>query len=726
MRMVGLLLTLILTAPAWAQRAEVDPFAGADAGGNTLPGACVPFGLVQFSPDTNSPSPAGYNSSQYILGFSYTHVSGTGGWGKYGNFMVTPWSGEPRLSDLASGKGDESASPGFYQVELTRTGVQAQLTATRRVGFSRFTFPPGRPACLVLDAGSVVGRGENRPPGQRPLHCRVRFVPPDRLEGGGEFVGGWNAAPYKLYFSAQFDQAYGRHGTWTGTGIDQGSAGSHPGHLQQQAGVDQAEAEQAGAYAVFAPGQVQMKLAVSFVSVEQARANLSEVSGWDFAAVRRQAEAQWDEVLGKIKLVGGTPEQRGIFYTALYHCHTMPHDASGENVWWNSSEPHYEDFYCLWDTFRTLHPLLTLIQPQRQRDMLRSLLDTYVHTGWLPDARIAGANGLTQGGSNGDVLVADAVVKGLGGFDLETAYQAVRKDAEVESPRPLHEGRQLEEYRRLGYLSSSSDRSVTRTLEYAYNDFCAAAVAEAAGRSQQAEEYRRRSLNWRNLWDAQSQAVRPRHPDGKWLEPFVRTYANGSWNGPFYEGSAWQYSTYVPHDVAGLSERLGGPAGLVAWLDEFFDQGAYTQGNEPDILAPWLYIHAGRPDKTADRVRAILQESYHSGRAGLPGNDDAGAMSSWYVFAALGLYPNAGQPFYYLGSPIFPESTMELEGGKRFRILAPGTSDRARYVCRATLNGQPLDRAWLRHSELAAGGELRLEMGETPGDWATSGFPVGF
>ena len=366
--------------------------------------------------------------------------------------------------------------------------------------------------------------------------------------------------------------------------------------------------------------------------------------------------------------------------------------------------------------------------PERQRDIVRSLVDTYRHTGWLPDARIAGANGLTQGGSNGDVVVADALVKGLTGIDYATAYEALRKDAEVESPKPLEEGRQLADYLRLGYMSLGSTRSASRTLEYAYDDFAVGEVARALGHGEEAKRYFARSRNWANLWDPGKGCIRPRYADGRWLENYrceheYPDFTTEWWDAPFYEGSGMQYSMFVPHDVRALIGRVGGDSAFVAWLDDFFERGLYDPGNEPDLLAPWLYIHAGRPDRTADHIRSLLASRYHPGRDGLPGNDDAGTMSSWYVWSSIGLYPNAGQPYYYVGSPIFPRTAIDLGHGRTFVIEAPGTSERDRYVQSAELNGRPLDRAWLTHAELTAGGRLVLRMGVSPSRWATANRP---
>ncbi|HEX9108161.1 MAG TPA: GH92 family glycosyl hydrolase, partial [Longimicrobiales bacterium] len=706
-------------APAPAQLA--DPFLGVDGGGNTVPGAAVPFGFIELSPETEYPNTSGYSSRGRILGFAHTHVSGTGGDSKYGNFLVVPTCGALALGNLAFAKADERAAPGYYAVTLRgeQGAVRAELTASRRVGVSRFTFPPAAAANVILDVSAHTLQA------QRATHARATVEDGRHVSGSAAFRGGWNPAPYTLYFYAEFDRPAARLGTWT----------SAPGswrvdsarHVEGDQTADYRR--RVGVYATFAGGApVEMKLAVSFVSVEQARRTLREEAPGDFDAARGAAARAWDDIFARIRVEGGTDTQRRLFYSSLLRAHYMPHDLSGENVWWTSSEPHYEDFYTLWDTFRTLHPLLTLIEPDRQRDMVRSLVDTYRHTGWLPDARIAGTNGLTQGGSNGDVVVADAIVKGLQGIDYATAYQALQKDADVQSPDPLNQGRELGDYLRLGYMSLSSNRSASRTLEYAADDFAVAQVARALGHAEDARRYQARSASWSELWDARLRCIRPRYADGAWLENYscehvYPDFTTEWWDTPFYEGSGIQYSTYVPHDVRGLMERVGGDSAFVAWLDEIFDRGLYDPTNEPDLLAPWLYIHAGRPDRTAERVRTLLATAYHPGRDGLPGNDDAGTMTSWYVWSALGLFPNAGQPLYYIGSPVFLRTTIQLGSGRSFIIEALGTSDADRYVVAAELNGKPLERAWLTHAELAAGGRLVLHMAPAPSRWGRAERP---
>lgn len=705
--------------------AEADPLIGVDHGGEIVPGAYVPFGFAKPSPDCvsilggESPT-SGYRSDRDIRGFSQTHVSGTGGASKYGNFRITPRAGSINdikpATDLVRGsaKSDERAAPGYYGVILTRDGgIQAELTATRMCAVHKYTFPAGKPGILLIDASSVI----ESPNGQQPLTCEVTVVGDRRIEIVGRFKGGWNPGEYTLYAVVEFNRPFAGHGTWAQDTVTEGSrrlarAGSHT-----------------GAYATFGTGtrrDVEVRIGLSWRDLTRAEQNLrSQIGSDDFAAVSAHARQIWAENLARIDVDGGSAAERTCFYSTLLHTQAMPHDLTGENIWWDSPRAHYEDFYTLRDTFRTVNPLLTLIQPRRQADLVQSLVETFTRTGWMPDARIAGHHGYTQGGTNGDVIVADALLKQLPDIDYAAAYRALRKNADVDSDDALRQGRQLTDYKRLGYLPVDpsgpetwwSGRSASRTLEYSYNDFCIAAVAWRRGDNEKAAQDWARAGNWKKLWDKESRAIRPRYADGTWLADFDRDRAYRGWGDPFYEGTARQYSTFVPHDVQGVINRTGGDAGFVAWLDELFDGGHYNPGNEPDLLAAYLYIHAGRPDRTADRVRRLLAEEYSTGRDGLPENDDAGTLSAWYVWGALGLFPNAGQDWYYIGSPVFTQSRIKVSGGI-LTIQADGVGAAAKYVQSATLHGRPLDRAWLRHSDIVGGGTLRLIMGQSPSGWA--------
>jgi predicted alpha-1,2-mannosidase len=373
-----------------------------------------------------------------------------------------------------------------------------------------------------------------------------------------------------------------------------------------------------------------------------------------------------------------------------------------------------------------------LIAPQRQSDIVRALVDIYRHEQWLPDARSGNFTGRTQGGSNAEFAIADAYVKHLPGIDWQEAYRGMLQDAETPSPAPEREGRGgLDEWKKLGYVSiEGTDRPGSKQMEYAADDFEVAIVAKGLGNEADYEKYLRRSGNWKNLWNPQIADdgvhgfIEPRHRDGSWKKDFT-TLQSCSWGGDtFYEGNSWTYSLFVPQDVAGVMELSGGRDKFVQRLDAFFaGKGRYDVGNEPGFLSPYLYIWAGRQDKTSDRVQEIIARSYHTGRSGIPGNDDSGAMSSWYVFGAMGIFPNAGQDVYLIGHPSLPEVVLHLAQGKTFAIEAKNLSPMNSYIVAATLNGQPLDRAWFRHEDVVTGGRLVLTMAAKPGSWPSGDAP---
>ena len=568
----------------------------------------------------------------------------------------------------------------------------------------------------------ILASGAKQNEDQRLTGCEVRILSPTEIEGSTSVTNGWNKqlTSYTVHFYARLSTPAASWGTWLNDKLTPGSKSA-----RTQSGSS------TGAWLTFADTgdhPVLMKIGISFVSIAQARQNLAaEIPRFNFDAVHAAALAQWDRALGKVELKGETPEQAQIFYTALYHTMLMPTDRTGENPLWKSSEPYYDDYYAIWDIFRTSNPLLLLIAPERETQIVRALVDLYRHEGWLPDARSGNYNGRTQGGSNAEFILTDAFVKGVKGVDWKTALAAEMHDAETSPADHFKEGRGgLDDWHRLGYVSiEGSDRPASVDMEYAANDFEIALLAKGLGDTADYKKYLERSANWKKLWDPDFSEggftgfIRPRHRDGTWLTPFT-AMMSGSWNGDtFYEGNSWTYSTFVPQDVAGMIEKSGGPETFVRRLDAFFDVPArYDVGNEPGFLAPYLYIWAGRPDKTDARVRQIIAASYHAGPDGLPGNDDSGAMSSWYTFGQIGIFPNAGQDVYLIGSPAYPQTTLHLAGGKDFVIEARNLSAENIYVTSATLNGQPLDRAWLRHPEIAAGGRLVLTMANAPSQWA--------
>jgi predicted alpha-1,2-mannosidase len=714
---------------------QVDPFLGASGGGNVFPGPVVPFGEIKPGPDVAAPAGhdpnSGWNSTDNIRGFSQTHVSGTGGGSKYGNILVMPTTGTPAPFDSTSPRADERASAGLYSVTLARYNIGVDITAARRSAIYRFHYPKGAPANLLFDVSHCLISGARQGEDQVLTATDVTVLSPTEIAGSSSVTRGWNKQPtsYTVYFYARLSAPAASWGTWLKAKLTPGSKSAHA-----ESGSN------SGAWLTFSDTgnhPVLMKIGISFISIARARQNLAaEIPGFDFDAVHAAALAQWDKALRTVELKGETSEQAQIFYTALYHTMLMPTDRTGENPLWKSNEPYYDDYYAIWDIFRTSSPLLLLIAPERETQIVRALVDLYRHEGWLPDARSGNYNGRTQGGSNAEFILTDAYLKGVKGgvkgVDWKIALAAEMHDAEVSPADHLKEGRGgLDDWHNLGYVSiEGSDRPASADMEYAADDFEIALLARGLGDTADYQKYLQRSANWKKLWDPDfsdggfTGFIRSRHRDGTWLTPFT-AMDHCTWGGQtFYEGNSWTYSTFVPQDVAGMIEKSGGPETFVRRLDAFFDvPGRYDVGNEPGFLAPYLYIWAGRPDKTDARVRQIIAASYHAGPNGLPGNDDSGAMSSWYAFGQIGIFPNAGQDVYLIGSPAYPQTTLHLAGGKDFVIEARNLSAENVYVTSATLNGQPLDRAWLRHPEIAAGGRLVLTMASAPSGWAEHDLP---
>jgi predicted alpha-1,2-mannosidase len=470
---------------------------------------------------------------------------------------------------------------------------------------------------------------------------------------------------------------------------------------------------------------IQAKVGISFISAEQAKQNVQqEIPAWNFAAVHGAATALWNAELAKLTLSGESDSQRRQLYTAMYHMMLMPTDRTGENPGWQSTEPYYDDYYCIWDTYRSSSPLLTLISPDRQRDIIRSLIDIYRHTGYMPDARSGNDNGRTQGGSNANVVVADAWMKGLKGIDYETAFAAMVHDAEVPPVDPQKEGRGgLKDYNEKGYVTLADERSGSRTAEYSYDDFAISEVACGLGKTKEAALYSSRAHNFEHLWDKDMAAegfkgfMRPRNPDGSWAPPYL--VVRGTWPDFFYEGDIWTYSIYAPQDMRRLIEMAGGNEGFVRRLDWTFLRRHFDVTNEPGFLLPVLYNYAGRPDKTADIVHMTLEKAFADNRAGIPGNDDSGAMSSWLIFSTLGFFPVAGQDVYLIGTPSIPDVSLNLGEGKKLRIIAKNLDGQGlnRYVQSATLNGVDLPSSWFLHAQIKDGATIVLTMGSAPSNW---------
>ncbi len=698
--------------------ADVDPFIGVDWGGNTFIGSAVPFGMVKLGPDMETfdgrASGFGYSSHGVILGFSHLHLSGAQG--KYGNILVAPVTGALNLNDIKSARTEEVAQPAYYAANLTRYQVKAELTSTHRVGFHRYTFPASQQSHLTLNIAHALDLGPGSE-SQRFLGAELHLRSNQEAEGVARFAGGWNkGGEYKVFYYLVLDTPADATQTWTGS------------TLSKAADAVVTEAGPIGASFDFktkAHQAVQVKVGISFLSAEQARQNVQEEApGWNFAAVHSAAVALWNTELAKLKLTGESDSQRRQLYTAMYHIMLMPTDRTGENPGWQSSEPYYDDFYAIWDTYRSSSPLLTLISPDRQRDIVRSLVDIYRHTGYMPDARSGNENGRTQGGSNANVVVTDAYLKGLKGIDYETAFQAMVKDTEVPPADAQKEGRGgLKDYNERGFITLADERAGSRTVEYAYDDFAISRLACALGKPTQAALYTSRTHNFEHLWDKDMTVqgfkgfLRPRNPDGSWAEPYLTV--RGTWPDFMYEGDIWTYSLYAPHDMRRLIQLAGGNDLFNRRLDFIFSRGHFDVTNEPGFLMPVLYNYSGRPDKSADIVHLLLEKAFTDSRAGIPGNDDSGAMSSWLIFQTLGIYPVAGQDVYLISTPSLPDAALSLGNGKALRIIARNL-DRSglnRYIQSATLNGVDLPNAWFRHAQIEQGATLVFTMGSAPSAW---------
>jgi predicted alpha-1,2-mannosidase len=703
---------------------DVDPFIGVDWGGNTFVGSAIPYGLVKVGPDMETfdgrRSGFGYSSNGVILGFSHLHLSGAQG--KYGNILVAPVTGPLDVSDIKSARTDEVNRVGYYAADLTRYGVKAEITSSRRVGFHRYTFRASPQSHVTINVASALGLGTGWE-SQKFLGAEIHLTSNREAQGVARFTGGWNrGGEYRVYYYMVVDTAATAMQTWTGKTLSANKDAIVGADTPIGASFD---------FATKANQVVEAKVGISFISTEQAKQNVQrEVPAWNFDGVRAAATAQWNAELAKLNLVGASDSQRRQLYTAMYHIMLMPTDRTGENPGWQSDEPYYDDYYCIWDTFRTSSPLLTLISPDRQRDIIRSLVDIYRHTGYMPDARSGNDNGRTQGGSNANVVVADAYVKGLKGIDYETAFAAMVHDAEVPPADAQKEGRGgLKEYNDKGYVTLADERSGSRTAEYSYDDFAISEVACGLGKTKEAALYASRAHNFEHLWDKDMTAegfkgfLRPRNPDGSWAPPYL--VVRGTWPDFFYEGDIWTYSVYAPQDMRRLVEMAGGDGMFVRRLDWTFLRGHFDVTNEPGFLLPVLYNYAGRPDKTADIVHLILEKAFSDTRAGIPGNDDSGAMSSWLIFSTLGIFPVAGQDVYLISTPSIPDASLALGNGKKLRIVAKNLDANGlnRYVQSATLNGVDLPTSWLRHGQIKDGATLVLTMGSAPSSWGKAAPP---
>lgn len=721
----------------------VDPFIGSVGDGNVVVGPSCPFGMAKPGPDCSKYANAGYKSdmSKPVLGFSQVHVSGTGGGAKYGNVSIMPFIGNLDVIAQNSLRENETTALGYYSVLLKKWLIKTDITASPKVAFYKFGFNSTGNRAVKIDAGEFLNEGNslNDNEAQFFVGSEIKILSDYEVCGYNRVRGGWNAGGvYTVYFHVVFDKPFKQFKTWKTNTLS-----------SEKEQVD--NGEKTGGLLGFGSlvNEVKMKIGISFISTLKAKQNVyTETPGWDFEEVLHQTEQKWEKLLRKIEIdKNASDNYKKMFYTGLYHTMLMPVDRTGENPLWQSKAAYYDDFYAIWDTYRSSHPLITLIDPKRQSDIVNSLIDIYQHDGYMPDARSGNSNGRTQGGSNCDVLIADAYVKGLKGIDYQLALKAMLKNADV-SPggNEEKEGRGgLADYNKLGYVSYSFPRSGTRTIEYSFNDYCISVVANGLGEKELSTRFSKQANNWQNLWrnytnHGSTGFIMPKDAKGNWVDTLNCNANNKTfmpyhpllvetgqcvawWSGVFYEASSWEYSLSVPHDIGKVLQLSGGANAFEKRLDTFFANKYYNVGNEPSFLSPMLYHWLGKPSLSSDVVLSVIDKKFNDSRKGIPGNDDSGAMSSWLAFHMMGIYPNAGHSYYLIHTPMLAESIFHLDNGKDFKITAKNLSAKNKYIKSAKLNGKPLLQTWIEHSDILNGGQLELEMTDIPSSWGNGKFP---
>lgn len=734
----------------------VDPMIGTQRMGHVFPGATAPFGMVQLSPDTDTlPYAVGgaYNPEVYrtcsgyqyddstIVGFSHTHFSGTGH-SDLGDVLIMPTTGALLLNPGTAASPahgfrsvyhhrNEHATPGLYSVLLEDHSIQAELTATERVGMHRYRFPTRDTAHIILDLVHGIYNHADK-----NVWTSVR-VENDTLVTGYRQTNGWGRAR-TVYFAIALSRPIHHYGQQPDARPTE-----YRGFWRK---FDQAKdfPEMAGkqlrAWFNVVPGKEQvvlLKVALSSVGTEGALLNLrTEIPHWDFDRVVRDTQMAWQHELERIRVTSTRPDVLTNFYTAIYHTCLSPTlymDVDGRYRGLDQNVHRAEGFmnhstFSLWDTYRALHPLFNIIQPERSAHFVNSMLahqEQSVH-GMLPIWSHHANENWCMIGYHAVSVIADAHVKGIGGFDHARALNACVTTART----PYFDG--LGHYMRLGFVPEDrSGSSVSKTLEYAYNDRCIAGMAQRLGRKDIADEFMTRSFNFRHVWDEKQRFMRPRASDNSFLDPFdpLDTHQKG-----FIEGNAWNYSLYVPHEPVELARLHGGPARSREHLDSLFTMrlddkyfakteditrdgimGNYVHGNEPSHHVAYLYNHTDRPWMTGFRTRQVMETMYHPTPDGLSGNDDCGQMSAWYIFSALGFYPmEPGSDRYELGCPIVDSGSIQLEGGRTLSVNTRNASPENTYVQRILLNGVELPRTYITHAELLNGKELLFELGPAP------------
>lgn len=717
----------------------VNPFIGTASHGHTYPGAVLPFGMVQLSPDNGTEGwdwCSGYNyTDSTIAGFSHLHMSGTGIGDLY-DVLIMPVTGElefpkkykrkkafpwspigvknevmPYWSDFIHES--EVASPGYYKVDLEKYKITAELTATKRVGFHRYTFPENEKASIVIDLGHSLNW-------DFPTETKIDIIN-DSLITGYRLSEGW-AKKQRVYFAIAFSKPFiSQKIILKGEEID--SASFIGEKLKAVLSFNLNEDE-----------KILLKTGLSSASTEGALSAIyKEVPNWDFDKVRKSANDIWKQELNKIVVESDNEDAKINFYSALYHTSLAPSlysDAEGNYKAPDSTVQKAENFdrytiFSLWDTYRAAHPLYTILQKDKVNDFINSMLSFYNEHGLLPVWPLWGNETGTMIGNHAIPIIVDAYKKGYTDFDVNLAYEAMKKSVMQD-----HLG--LEFYKKYGYIPVDKENySVSRTLEYAYDDWCVAQMAKDLGNTEDYEIFSKRAGYYQNIFDEETGFMRGKNAEGNWDSPFDPLFSDHHQH-PYTEGNAWQYIWYVPHDVKGLIKLLGGKHNFVAKLDSLFEIkqelkgenasaditgliGQYAHGNEPSHHIAYLYNYAGQPWKTQERINYIMKNMYKPSPDGLCGNEDCGQMSAWYVFSALGFYPvNPANGIYVIGTPAFEKTKILVDDNKYFEITAKNLSNENFYIQSAKLNGVEYNKTYITHKDIVNGGKLIFTMGNTP------------
>ena len=715
------------TTPEKPLISYVDPFIGTGGHGHTYPGATTPFGMIQVSP-VNGLSHwdwcSGYHySDSLMVGFGHLSLSGTG-IGDLNDILLMPTTKEYDLSVLKYGRKEqypvnaqefrdmvpykskyshknEKATPGYYQVYLEDPKVNVELTASQRYAVHRYTFEKGADQSVILNLGYAINWDS-------PTETYLKASSLDAsLLIGSRFSTGW-AENQKVFFAIKFSRPIIKM------------------NLQEH----QTQTTSGQFFFDSSSEQLEVKVAVSSVSEENALANLEIDSPIAFDTTKEAAQRQWEKTLSSITVETPVDSLKTIFYTALYHAQVAPVTFSDKNGQFRlqndkiaQTEGTAYSTLSLWDTFRAEHPLLTLLQPKVTADIINSMLAYYSVNKVLPVWTLYGNETNTMTGYHSVAVIAEAYLKGVRGFDAEKAYEAMKTTM-------MQDDRGLKAYKKYGYIpfNAGVDESVTITLEYAYDDWCVAQMAKALGKTEDTDFFLKRSEAYAHLFDKETGFMRGKSTDGKWRTPFDPKRSDHRENTDYTEGNAWQHSWFVPHNVRGLIELFGGSEPFVKHLEKLFTEsseitgdnisadisgliGQYAHGNEPSHHIAYMFNVAGQPKKTQYWVDRILQTQYNTTPNGLSGNEDCGQMSAWYIWSAIGLYPmNPASTEYQFGRPLFDKVTMHLPNGKTFTIIAKNVSKDNKYIQSVKLNGKEYTKWFLSHQELLNGGELVFEM----------------